>query len=60
MTTVPEAFVEYARSSRYLDLIGPIFEHRGDASIVGLVLDERHTNARGMLHGGLLAAVADT
>jgi uncharacterized protein (TIGR00369 family) len=60
MTPVPEAFVEYARSSRYLDLIGPIFEHREDASIVGLVIDERHTNTRGMLHGGLLAAVADT
>jgi acyl-coenzyme A thioesterase 13 len=60
MTTVPDAFVEYTRSSRYLDLIGPIYEDRGDASIVGLVIDERHTNARGMLHGGLLVAIADT
>ena len=34
MTTAPDAFVPYTRSSRYLDLIGPIYEHRDDASIV--------------------------
>ena len=60
MTTAPDGFVEYARSSRYLDLIGPLYERRGDGSIVGLVIDERHTNSRGMLHGGVLVAVADT
>ncbi len=60
MTTVPEPFVEYGRSSRYLDLIGPLYEHRHDGSVVGLVIDDRHTNSRGMLHGGLLVAIADT
>ena len=60
MTIVPDTFVTYTRSSRYLDLIGPIYENREDASSVGLVIDERHTNARGMLHGGLLVAIADT
>lgn len=60
MTTVPDAFVASTRPSRYLDLVGPIYERRDDASIVGLVIDERHTNARGMLHGGVLVGIADT
>ena len=60
MTIVPDAFVEYSRSSAYLDLIGPLYEHRSDASTVGLLIDDRHTNSRGMLHGGLLVAIADT
>ena len=55
-----DGFVEYTRSSRYLDLIGPLYERRGDGSVVGLVIDERHTNSRGMLHGGVLVAIADT
>jgi acyl-coenzyme A thioesterase 13 len=60
VTIVPDSFVAYTRSSSYLDLIGPIYEHCSDASIVGLVIDDRHTNSRGMLHGGLLVAIADT
>jgi len=58
--TVPGHFVAYARSSRYLDLIGPLYEHRDDPSTVGLVIDERHTNSRGMLHAGVLVAITDT
>ena len=54
------AFVPYRRTSRYLDLIGPLFEHRDEPAIVGLTLDERHTNSRGMVHAGLLVALADT
>jgi len=60
MTEVPDAFIEYTRSSRYLDLIGPLYERRDDGAVVGLFIDERHTNARGMLHGGVLVAIADT
>ena len=60
MTIVRDAFVEHTRSSRHLDLIGPSYERGGDVSVVGLVIDERHTNARRMLHGGVLVAIADT
>jgi len=61
MTKVPDAFIDYTRSSRYLDLIGPLYERRDDdGAVVGLVIDERHTNARGMVHGGVLVAIADT
>jgi acyl-coenzyme A thioesterase 13 len=58
--SAPAEFQQYVRSSRYLDLIGPLYQHDADASIVGLRLDERHTNSRGAAHAGLLVAVADT
>jgi uncharacterized protein (TIGR00369 family) len=57
--TVPAGFVAYRRPSRYFELIGPVYEALEDASVVGLLIDERHTNSRGFVHGGLLVAVAD-
>ena len=57
--STPEGFIAYARSSRYLEFIGPLYEAAGDPSVVGLHIDERHTNARGFLHAGVLVAVAD-
>lgn len=56
---VPDGFVAYRRPSQYLELIGPLYEAIADASVVGLRIDSRHTNARGSLHGGVLVAIAD-
>ena len=56
----PDSWVPYHRPSRYLDLIGPLYEQAEDPSAVRLLVDDRHTNARGFLHAGLLVAVADT
>jgi acyl-coenzyme A thioesterase 13 len=56
----PEGWVAYQRPSRYLQLIGPLYEHTNDPSAVRILVDERHTNARGFLHAGLLVAIADT
>ncbi len=58
--TTPGSFEPYGRTSRYLDLIGPLLQHRDDPSTVALLTDERHTNSRGIVHGGLLVAIADT
>ena len=52
-------WVAYHRPSRYLDLIGPLLEAADDPSAVRLLIDDRHTNARGFLHAGVLVAVAD-
>jgi len=57
--SAPGGFVRYHRSSRYLELIGPLYEDAADPAIVGLTIDERHTNARGFMHAGVLVAVAD-
>jgi acyl-coenzyme A thioesterase 13 len=58
--TAPSTFTPYARTSPYLELVGPVYEHRDDPSIIGLELDERHTNSRGFCHAGVLLALADT
>lgn len=57
--SAPDGFTPYARSSRYLDLIGPLYQAVADPAVVGLFIDDRHTNARGFLHAGVLVAVAD-
>src|SRR3954447_22809309 len=58
--TAPPAFIPYARTSRYLELVGPVYQHRDDPGVIGLELDERHTNSRGLCHAGVLVALADT
>jgi uncharacterized protein (TIGR00369 family) len=57
---VPHGFVPYRRPSPYLDLIGPVYESADGSLVLGLRLDQRHTNSRGFVHAGLLVALADT
>lgn len=57
--STPTGYVAYSHPSRYLELIGPLFERADDPTVVGLRIDERHTNSRGFLHAGVLVAVAD-
>lgn len=41
-------------------LVGPLYERReGDAVSIGLELEAKHTNSRGICHGGVLATLAD-
>jgi uncharacterized protein (TIGR00369 family) len=57
---IPAEFGPILRSSPFLDSIGPLYSKgRGAALVVGLRVEEKHTNARGTLHGGVLAAIAD-
>lgn len=56
----PAGFTPYARPSRYLDLIGPVYEATDDPAVVGLLVHDQLTNSRGFLHAGVLVAVADT
>jgi uncharacterized protein (TIGR00369 family) len=57
---IPEGFRPLFRTSPVLELIGPLF-CRGEGSdlIIGLRVDAKHCNARGMVHGGILATLAD-
>jgi uncharacterized protein (TIGR00369 family) len=43
-------------------MIGPLFHKKTDDGrhIVGMWIDDRHTNIKGMAHGGLLATLADS
>ena len=57
----PPSFEPLFRTSPFLDTIGPLFYRRDAARglVIGLRIAEKHTNARGFAHGGLIAALAD-
>jgi uncharacterized protein (TIGR00369 family) len=57
---IPQGFRPLFRTSPVLDLIGPLFcRGEGIDLIIGLRVDTKHCNARGMVHGGILATLAD-
>ena len=60
MTTVPEGYAPLFRTSPFLDAVGPFYFRRdGERLIIGLRILEKHANARGVAHGGLLMTLAD-
>ena len=57
---VPDGFAPLFRTSPVLDLIGPIYSSgKGRDLVLGLRVAHKHCNARGTIHGGILAALAD-
>jgi uncharacterized protein (TIGR00369 family) len=60
MNRPPAGFELFTRTSPFIELIGPLFERRdGDALSLGLSVGGKHTNRRGICHGGVLATLAD-
>lgn len=58
--TVPPDFKPLFRTSPVLDLIGPLYcRGEGLSLVIGLLAEAKHCNARGTVHGGILAALAD-
>jgi uncharacterized protein (TIGR00369 family) len=59
-TDIPEGFEPHFRKSPFTDPWEPLYSKRTDkAVVIGLRLAKPHTNGRGMIHGGLIAALAD-
>ncbi len=57
---IPEGFAPLFRTSPFLEATGPFYYRRdGERLIVGLRILEKHANARGFAHGGLLMTLAD-
>ena len=57
---VPAGFIPYENQGPFLEAIGPIhIREDGDELILGLRAEERHTNHRGTVQGGLLSTFAD-
>ena len=57
---IPAGFTPIFRTSPFLETIGPLYSAGSGASlVVGMRVQEKHTNARGTLHGGVLASLAD-
>ena len=60
MARIPEGFRKIERLSPFNALVGPLYERRdGEAVSIGLAIKEKHTNSRGICHGGVLATLAD-
>jgi acyl-coenzyme A thioesterase 13 len=58
--SVPAGFAPLFRTSPVLDLIGPLYSRGKGADLaIGLRVDAKHCNARGTIHGGILATLAD-
>ena len=56
----PPGFERHARRSPLTDPWEPLFARcLDDRTILGLTVAAPHTNSRGFLHGGLIAALAD-
>jgi uncharacterized protein (TIGR00369 family) len=57
---VPDGFTEFEPQGPFLAHIGPVqVRGDGDRQVFGLRAEERHTNHRGTIQGGLLSTFAD-
>lgn len=57
---IPREFRPLSRKSPVLDLIGPLYcRGEGVDLVIGLLVEAKHCNARGTVHGGILATLAD-
>jgi uncharacterized protein (TIGR00369 family) len=58
---VPEGFLPIEQTGPFMTMLGPIYYRRVDRGlIIALRIGERHLNRRGIAHGGMLAALADS
>lgn len=56
----PDGFAPHFRKSPLTDPWEPLYSKvLPDRIVIGLCVREPHTNSRGMVHGGLIAALAD-
>jgi uncharacterized protein (TIGR00369 family) len=58
----PEGFEPLRRgSSRFLAALGTLYSKReGERVVLGLRIEDRHLNTRGVAHGGMLVTFADS
>ena len=56
----PAGFEPLFRTSPFSDLLGPIFNKSTAAGLlIGIRVQEKHCNTRGIVHGGVLSSLAD-
>jgi uncharacterized protein (TIGR00369 family) len=60
VTDIPSGFEPHFRKSPFTDPWEPLYSKRTEKGVtMGLRLDKPHTNSRGLIHGGLIASLAD-
>ena len=57
---IPAGFTPHFRKSPVTDAWEPLYSRRTEKAVhMGLRLAKAHTNSRGLIHGGLIAALSD-
>ena len=58
---IPKGYRALERLSPFNALVGPLYarQRAGKELSIGLRIEDKHTNSRGICHGGVLATVAD-
>ena len=60
MSPVPAGFKPLPAASPFNELVGPLHEKRAAGTLsIGLRVESKHCNSRGICHGGVLATLAD-
>lgn len=60
MNEIPKGFEPIPITSTFAELVGPFYHKKfADGFIVGVRVTEKHSNARGNIHGGLISTLAD-
>ena len=60
MSTIPDGFEPYPNQGPFLEHIGPILaREEGEDLVLAIRAEDRHTNHRGTVQGGLLSTFAD-
>ena len=59
---IPQGFEELRRAnSRFLSSLGTLYaKPEGSGVVIGLRIEEKHLNTRGVAHGGMLVTLADS
>ena len=59
---IPHGFRELRRgSSPFLSSLGPLYaKDEGKSLVIGMRIEEKHLNTRGVAHGGMLVTLADS
>lgn len=58
--TPPEGYAPHFRKSRFTDPWEPLYSRTAAREVsIGVFLAEAHCNSRGLVHGGLIASLAD-
>lgn len=59
--TIPDGFTPVTNAGNFSSMIGPTFQRREeDGSLTfGLLVEEKHLNSRGVVHGGMLMSFMD-
>lgn len=59
---IPEGFTALRRgSSPFLSALGPLYaKNEGKGVVIGLRIEHKHLNTRGVAHGGMLVTLADS